>query len=139
MLNGPCLIVGILIGLTFGGVLCVVFYQRGQKRGEDATFDRIKWEIIPICRTEVGVLFWKSVTVRYGYQFQLYFRGVPAIKSEETIIGTKTLTEVNQQQLLDFTREAVKVALSAKIGGFADFAGQLLSQPTVKELKKPIN
>ena len=136
-LNVQSLSIGAGLGLVLGVVLCVACYYRGRSRGEAAAFEQIKWEVIPICRTkEVGGLFWQRVTVQYGYQFQLYLRGVPALKSEETIIDTKELEKIDQQQLLELTREAVKIALKAQLGGLPEIAERLVTKAALAFLER---
>lgn len=136
-LNVQSLSIGAALGLVLGIVLCVACYYRGRNRGETAAFEQIRWEVIPICRTkEVGGLFWQKATVQYGYQFQLYLRGVPALKSEETIIDTKELEKIDQQQLLELTREAVKIALKAQLGGIPEIAERLVTKTALAFLER---
>src|SRR6266498_1443918 len=87
-----CLLLGAVLGLLLGII--------GYYVGKDRAFKDIKLQVIPICRvSEFGALFWRATTVKYGYQFQLFVKGIPSLKSEETIIAEKEVKEVDQHQL----------------------------------------
>ena len=109
-LDPPCLFIGAALGLLFGII--------GYYVGKDRAFKDIKLQVIPICRvSEFGAFFWRATTVKYGYQFQLFVKGIPSLKSEEIIIAEKEVKEVDQSQLQDLIRQAVRAALVTETGG----------------------
>ena len=109
-LDPTCLLPGAVLGL----LLAIIGYYIGK----DRAFKNIKLQVIPICRvSEFGALFWRATTVKYGYQFQLFVKGIPSLKSEETIIAEKEVQEVDQNQLQELIRQAVRAALATQTGG----------------------
>jgi hypothetical protein len=109
-MDPPCLFIGAALGLLFGII--------GYYVGKDRAFKDIKLQIIPICRvSEFGAFFWRATTVKYGYQYQLFVKGIPSLKSEEIIIAEKEVKEVDQNQLQDLIRQAVRAALATETGG----------------------
>src|SRR5262249_34883658 len=108
--DASCLLLGAVLGFLLG----IIGYYIGKERA----FKEIRLEVIPICRvSEFGAFFWRATTVKYGYQFQLFVKGIPSLKSEETIIAEKEVKEVDQNQLQELIRQAVKAALATETGG----------------------
>lgn len=144
LIDSLSLAVGSSIGLLFGLTLCAVFYQKGFRKGEEHGLNQIRFEVVPICRvSDFGALFWRSVKVQYGYQFQLFINGIPSLKSEETIIDTVERNEINQEQLLEFVSAAVQIAVATRIGSFrvvpreeaGRIADRVVSDPLIEPME----